>query len=78
MVLALLAPFFFPILFTLFLAVLGAWAYAGTPLLVGILLDALYWSGAVYPFPLYTLLGILATIVTLLVRRFFKTSIMHA
>lgn len=73
---ALLAPFFFSFTVTLLLTLLGAIVSIWVPLLVGILLDTLYWSSGVYPYPLYSLLGMLGTLIAFGVHRFVKTSIM--
>jgi hypothetical protein len=74
---ALLSPFFFPIILTIGLALLGAAVSAWIPLTVGILLDALYWNAGV-EVPLATLVGAIGSIIAFLVHRFVKTSIIHA
>ncbi len=74
---ALLSPFLFPLPFTALLALLGAVVSAWVPLVVGVIIDALYWSREAYAFPLWTLFGAAVTLTAFFVHRFVETSIMR-
>ncbi|MDO8624015.1 MAG: hypothetical protein Q7R54_01540 [bacterium] len=75
---AFFSPFFFPIGMTALLALVGAVVSPLVPLLVGLLVDTLYYGPGTYAFPLYSLLGGLATLGAFGMHRFVETSIMRA
>ncbi len=73
-ILALLGPFFFPWQFALIIACIIAFFIPPVILIVGFLLDVLYFSGPELPY--FTLIGILGAIITYFVHQFVKTRIM--
>ncbi|HVW82679.1 MAG TPA: hypothetical protein VHC68_01915 [Candidatus Paceibacterota bacterium] len=82
--LALLGPLLFPWPLCAALALAAAFYYPFAPAVAGVILDALYFSRGAAPSwglwphgaPLYTLCGLAATFLALLVHRFVETSIM--
>jgi hypothetical protein len=73
-VLAALAPFLFPLPFTLVLAVVAGYLFPPVLILVGGLLDMLYFGGRGMPY--YTVAGACGAGFMLLVQQFIKTRIM--
>ena len=74
---ALIAPFFFTIGITSFIALIAAAASPSAPLAVGIIIDALYWTKAAYPYPFGTFAGALLTAAAFMVHSFIETRIMR-
>ena len=75
--LAFFAPLIFPAPFAAGLAFIASFATPLAPLIAGMVADAVFYSSSVYPFPLYTLLGLLLSLAAWGVRRFMQTSIMR-
>jgi len=76
--LALAAPLLFPWPLTAVLALGAGFSFPVVPLIVGIFTDALYYSRGAHAFPLFSVLGLVASVGCYFVRRFLKTSIMRA
>jgi uncharacterized membrane protein YdbT with pleckstrin-like domain len=74
LVLALLAPFFFPLPATIMLAVIAGYFFPPLVLVIGVLLDTLYFIGK--GIPLYSLAGIAGVGIMLYVRQFVKARMM--
>ena len=72
------APFFFPLSFSIVVVCIGTMFSPVVPLVAGLVIDALYYSGGGFPFPLFTLGGALASLVAYGVHRFIQTSIMRS
>ncbi len=73
--LALLAPFFFPYPVTLILSFVGGVIFSPLSIIVGVSLDLLYGTSVL---PVHTLIGCGIALVTFFVRRFIKARIMTA
>jgi hypothetical protein len=75
-ILALLGPFFFPWQFALILGILVSFVAPFTILLVGVLLDTLYFGGvSTGSLPYFTIIGIIFAGICLAVQQFVKTRI---
>ncbi len=72
---ALIAPFFLPWPYTVILTAVALLRYPVIAFAVGLELDALYFSPSAAFIPIATLWGILAMIVSLLIRRFVRVHI---
>ena len=70
----LLAPFFFPWPYVLVLAVVVGYFFPPITLVVGALLDTLYFGGKGIPY--FTLLGAAAMLILFFVQQFVKARIM--
>ncbi|MEK7604579.1 MAG: hypothetical protein AAB442_02175 [Patescibacteria group bacterium] len=66
----------FPWQLTIFLTLIAAVREPLSPLLVGLFMDLLYFSGGTFSLPRMTLLGAFATLSLLLVRSRLRSSIM--
>ncbi len=75
--LALVSPFVFPWPLVALLALAAAFVSPLMPLAVGTLTDALYYSHTSAAVPWGIILGAIAVLITLGVRRFLETSIMR-
>lgn len=73
---AFLSPFLFPYPFTLFLSFLASMTMPWVALLVGLLVDALFFTPQGGGIPLATILGGVASLGAIIVRRFIKARIM--
>lgn len=74
-VIALIAPFLFPYPFTLVLSFAGALAFPVVGLLVGALVDLLYYVPHPGIYPLATFTGVFIFVAAFFVRRFVKARI---
>lgn len=74
-IVAFLSPFFFPFSLTLLLSFLAGLFLPVIPLIVGILVDLLYYVPDASLLPLGTLYGALLAVVSYVVRQFVKARI---
>lgn len=74
---SLVAVFIFPAPLAIAVALLSAVFSPLTPLAVGILADALYYTESAYVVPLYSLWGAVVALLAFFVRRFVATSIIE-
>ena len=73
-ILAVLSPFFFPWPYALVIGFVAALFFPPIALIVGVLIDALYFGGS--GLPLFTLYGIIGAAMAYFVHQFVKTRIM--
>ncbi len=76
-VFAFLSPLFAPWPMAAGLALIGAAKEPWLPLAVGVLLDTLYYARGADSLPLYTLIGLIATIVAYLLRSYLTTRVLR-
>lgn len=74
-VLALISATFFPIPYTIALALSAAFVEPLTPLAVGLLLEALYYDPLTAHLPVYALIGAVVTVVSYFVRSQLRSGI---
>lgn len=72
---AFLAPFLFPYPLTLMISMLAGIIFPPVPLLVGLLVDALYYHPALAVPPYGTLFGAVASVAALFLGRFIRARI---
>ncbi|MDE1919540.1 MAG: hypothetical protein KGH56_02450 [Patescibacteria group bacterium] len=75
--LTLVSVVFFPWPLAALLAILSASLEPLVPLAAGLLADTLYYAPQAQAFPVFTLYGLLCTIIAFFVRSRFRTSIMR-
>lgn len=74
---ALVSAILFPWPFTVLLALVASLTEPLVPLAVGILADTLYYSAARTALPFFTLVGVIGTIISLVVRSRLSASIIQ-